>query len=177
VYDDRVEQERQLSFLLPSAYAVTRFVFVRHGTYDKTTPNPKTASLLERGRSEARRAGEFLRLQGISPDLIVTTRTARTTETAEIIAATLGTAIPIRTTSGGFAPGKGDLEAKLQEWTQDAPHPVKTLLLVGHHPQQDYCLRELGRQVEIPREGKGTVLVFERVPERWLLNAHHVGGA
>lgn len=166
-----------LEFACRPAEGVVRFVFVRHGTYDKTTANPNTAALLEQGRAEARRAGEFLRAQGIHPDLIVTTRTARTRQTAEVILETLGTDLPIRATSGGFARGKSDLDTKLREWAEGADHPPATVMFVGHHTQQDHCLAELEGSVPIPSGARGSVLVYERGDQgSWMLRRHLVGG-
>jgi phosphohistidine phosphatase SixA len=173
-----MHRQRPLTIASPPAPQVTRFVFVRHGHYDKASPDPKTASLLERGRAEARRAAEFLRECGVTPDLIVTTRAVRTRETAEVISETLGTNLCIRATDGGFARGKSNLDAKLQEWTEGAARQLVTVICVGHHVQQNYCLAELEGSVAIPKSARGSVLIYERGDQgRWRLTGHQVGGA
>jgi broad specificity phosphatase PhoE len=155
-----------------------RFVFVRHGHYDKTTGDNDTAPLVEAGREEARAAGDFLRKEGVVPDLFCTTRTRRTRETAETILATLEKTLPIHAKDAGFARGKSTLDEKLEEWIAEAGFTPWTVLFVGHHTQQLYCLRELPSQVSIPKDNRGCVLVYEKNDKgQWLLRCHHPGAA
>jgi phosphohistidine phosphatase SixA len=155
-----------------------RFVFVRHGHYDKTNGDNDEAPLLEAGQDEARSAGEFLRREGVVPDLVCATRTRRTQQTAEIILATLESTLAVQAKDAGFARGKSTLDEKLEEWIAEAGLTPWTVLFVGHHTQQLYCLRELPSQVSIPKDNRGCVLVYEKTDRgEWQLRCHHPGGA
>jgi broad specificity phosphatase PhoE len=157
-----------------------RFVFIRHGHYDKSGPRSSWphAGLLDRGRAAARLAGEFLREQAIVPDLICRTSVERTRETAEIVLGVLKVERRVHAVKNGFAKGamREAVEARLEEWAALADAPPATLAFVGHGEQQLVCLRELAaRTITIPKDNKACVLVFDRGPDGWTVGPHHEG--
>jgi phosphohistidine phosphatase SixA len=156
-----------------------RFIFVRHGHYDgkgKTSAEKKVTPLNPRGREAARAAGEFLREHGIRPDVVFTTETARTKETAQIILGVLGLeslrAVP---KSGGFAKGRADLDKKLEEWLKGPTPRAQTVLFVGHDTSQSYCLSELRSTPTIPPNNRSCVLVYRQQDGGWACEASFVG--
>lgn len=156
-----------------------RFIFVRHGHYDKKgklQPEKNKTGLNARGREAARAAGEFLKREGIVPEVVFTTRTERTRETARIVLATLGVEdVQPQARGGGFSKGKdkAGLDAKLAGWIGKTDPDV--VMFVGHHPSQNYCVSELSGTPDVPDGNKACVLVYDKQPDGWLLTRHHLG--
>ena len=139
---------------------VKRFVFVRHGDYDKTGLSPserKNTPLTELGAQQALEVGSWLQTQNIKLDEVITTETERTRETADWLLMTLDQdGQPVKSVTGGFSLGKTGLDEKLYNWKCVGP----TVCLVGHCKQQEYCISLLGG----PKltNGQRAVLVYER---------------
>jgi broad specificity phosphatase PhoE len=156
-----------------------RFVFVRHGNYDKPTRTAARARapLNAKGREAARRAGEFLREHGVVPDLVCTTDKQRTIDTADLVLEVLGVAPPRRIFGGGFKTGAklAEIEARLLAWSNLVAPPPRVLMFVGHHAQQNACLRELGGAERAERK-HAAVLVYDWDPDgRWTLGPQFEG--
>ena len=125
---------------------------------------PKTkAPLRPEGVEAARQAGSFLRARGIEPELVCTTKTVRTQQTAEHLLEALGRPdLPLHRHVAGVAKGgKYSLEAKLELWIAAANMSPKTLLFVGHQSTQDYCVDRLPEAPAIPKDNRGCVLVYD----------------
>ena len=141
---------------------VERFVFIRHGSYDKEGLDPRDrvdAPINDRGWEGAMAAGELLVAWGIEPDLVVTTRTRRTWETAQVVLMAADLEAPVVTVEGGFAVGKSSLEEKLADWASVTS--AKTVVFVGHCKNQQY----LKKYEDFPKteaKARAAVAVYER---------------
>lgn len=137
-----------------------RFIFVRHGDYDKaglSLAEKKVAGLNETGAQQAMEMGEWLAAQGLAPDEVITTQAERTKETADwMLMAMSLESTATKAVSGGFALGKSGLDAKLAEWKCKG----ETVCFVGHCKQQEYCVAKMGGP-ELKRSDRA-VLVYER---------------
>jgi phosphohistidine phosphatase SixA len=137
-----------------------RFVFVRHGDYDKaglSLAERKTAPLTELGASQALEMGAWLKAQGIELDEVVTTEAERTKETADwMLMAMDREGLRPKAVAGGFALGKSGLDEKLGAWRCRG----ETVCFVGHCKQQTYCVSALGGP-ELTTEQRA-VMVYER---------------
>lgn len=147
--------------------ATERFIFVRHGDYDKaglSLAEKKVAGLNERGAQQAMEMGEWLAAQGLAPDEVITTQAERTKETADWMLMAMDLeGVETRAVSGGFALGKRGLDEKLYEWRCMG----QTVCFVGHCKQQEYCVAELGGP-ELKRSDRA-VMVYERDDDgRWV---------
>jgi phosphohistidine phosphatase SixA len=158
---------------------IIRFVFIRHGTYAKAgvpRRRRKGAPLTEEGRQEVRHTAAFLKRQGIRPDLVFTTMTRRTAESAEIVLEVLGLGhVKPQPKESGFRrspEASTELDPTLARWVPD-PKGELTVMFVGHNNQQSYCNKHLVTPVIMPLDVKGGALVYERdAGGRWVQSAH-----
>lgn len=132
-----------------------RLILLRHaksawpdGTPDLDRPlNP-------RGREAAPRMGEYLKEEGLLPDLVLVSPARRTRETLDLVAPHLG---PVETRE----------EPRIYEATDDrilavireTPAAVRTLLLIGHNPGFHEVARAL--------VGHGDRYAFARMREKY----------
>lgn len=149
-----------------------RFIFVRHGHYDgkgKPPPVKKRMPLNARGREAARAAGEFLRREGIVPDVVITTDAERTQETARLLLDALDVDdVSPRAAGSGFGGRGPDLDPKLDQWLAEIEPLPDTVLFVGHVTSQSHCLGKLGAPPAVPGDNRSCVLIYERGPDhRW----------
>ena len=133
------------------------FVFVRHGAANKTRDEDGKAQdngLTPCGIAHARETGRRLLSLGITPQLIVHTRTPRTRQTAHLIAAAYASEIQIKTTKSGFRDLDG-LHTKLAGWTRSSPPGV--VLFCGHHSSQQALTRAF--RLGLKRADRGVILL------------------
>jgi phosphohistidine phosphatase len=105
-------------------------VVLRHGTAEPFAPTDQERHLADRGRDEARVAGERLRSLGVVPDHVVVTPAVRTRETWQEVASVLGSELqPVVERSGYGA----SLEV-LVDALRTLPADAATVLFVGHNP-------------------------------------------
>jgi len=157
-----------------------RFVFVRHGHYDgkgKPAAEKKRTPLNAAGRRAAKAAGEYLMRENIVPDIVITTDTERTKETAKILLDALGMDnVKPQSRGGGFSAGKASLDAKLVEWLAGVEPAPSTVIFVGHDPSQAYCLGQLANPPDIPGENRACVLIYERNDAgEWMCSSNFAG--
>jgi len=95
-----------------------------HGLPDHDRP------LAVRGLRDAPTMGKRLAAQGIAPDLLLTSTALRARMTADLVAASLGLAPPIRTEARIYLASPGELLAIIAAQSE----AVSELLLVGHNP-------------------------------------------
>ncbi|MBW2737227.1 MAG: histidine phosphatase family protein, partial [Deltaproteobacteria bacterium] len=158
-----------------------RFIFIRHGHCDgKGRPQREKDKLPlnDSGRRAARAAGAYLKEEGIVPDAVFTTKTERTQETARVVLDALGGVdLKLQAKGGGFRSGStGGLDSKLDQWLAGVGVEPQTLLFVGHHISQSYCLRHLEGTPQIPAENRACVLVYEGGRGKsWTCVGAHVG--
>lgn len=113
-----------------------RLVIVRHAEAAPGRPD-ELRGLTEEGRAEARRLGERLRAEGVSPDAIVTSPLLRARETAAALE--LGEPEVDERLAPGATPD--DLRAA-------ASGRGGTVLVVGHQPDCGRAAAALGDGVE-----------------------------
>lgn len=156
--------------------AVKRFIFVRHGHYDKDgleLHERQDAPISDRGWDGAIEAGEVLAGLGMVPDLVVTTLARRTQETAEVLSMAGEWTAPTKRVQGGFASGKSTLEDKLRDWVKNG---AETVLFVGHCKQQEYLKTNEQFPKDINVKARAGVFVYERnIMGGWDLVAYHPG--
>jgi phosphohistidine phosphatase SixA len=129
------------------------FIFVRHGESRKGTNergNTADLGLTETGVAQATAAGEWIVDLGLQPELIVHTRTARTCETAELIAKRFEVSPPMLQVAAGFRDLDG-LHRKLNQWTRK--NPAKVVLFSGHHSSQQALTRAFGLGIQSRERG------------------------
>jgi phosphohistidine phosphatase SixA len=148
------------------------FIFVRHGHYNKEGVDIKDRPkipLTDHGIDAAIEAGEWIAKMGVRPDVIVRTLTKRTEETADLVRESLSSKPPIMKVAAGFK-DKAGLEKML------AGLKKNVVVFVGHHTQQNTCIRELGGGVSLPQKARASVLMYEKREDgSWELIGHHVG--
>lgn len=103
--------------------------------------------LTDRGRQDAERAGETLKRMGLSPDLVLCSPATRTTQTAELALAGLGSTPPVHF-DGEIYEAYPD---ELLELVGRTDGEVSTLLLVGHNPG----VHELVMSLALARDDEG----------------------
>ncbi len=143
-----------------------RYVFVRHGFYGGggLSDAEKVVKELEpHGIKGAQMAAEYISERGIVPDVVLTTKTRRTKQTADIVLERFDPPLAApRVVRGGHS-GKG-VRKKLSKWinryglTED-----QTLLFVGHGTSQASLLEFYTDGEAPPRQkwGHATVLELE----------------
>lgn len=103
---------------------------LRHGKAEPFAPTDQERRLTDRGREEARAAGERLRSAGVAPDHVVVSPAIRTQETWEEVASVLGSGLRPVVERAGYA---ASLEV-LVDALRTLPDDARTVLLVGHNP-------------------------------------------
>lgn len=132
-----------------------RLLLLRHaksawpaGTSDLDRP------LAPRGREAAPRMGRYLAEEGLLPDLVLVSPARRTRETWDIVRASLGD-VESRTEPRIYEAPCLRLLAVVQE----APSPVRTLLMIGHNPGFEDLARSL--------VGHGDRYAFARLSQKF----------
>lgn len=111
----------------------TRVLYLqRHGKAQPEEPDLDDFErrLLPRGREAVERIGRLLRTNGATPGMIISSAARRTTETAQILAATWEPALPVNYRRELYMGSWQDL----LDHIQDVPDEVQELVLVGHNP-------------------------------------------
>lgn len=128
-------------------------LLLRHAksAWDSDAPSDFERPLAKRGKKDAPRIGRFLRIEGLVPDLVLSSSARRARKTAEKVVDEL------------------DLEKKkivledrlyeaslgtLLELLATVPADAETVLVVGHVPDLENLLRHLAREVPSPTDGK-----------------------
>lgn len=103
-------------------------LFLRHAEAEPHREEDAARELTEKGRSQARRAGAFLRLHGLIPDVVLTSPLARARQTAAIIAREVASEMR---EAAFLRPGMGAelATAELRTWSG-----AERVLAVGHEP-------------------------------------------
>lgn len=102
-----------------------RVYLMRHASAEEAGPSGDASRpLTERGRREAREAGEALRGRGATPALVLSSPRLRARETAEIVAKILGVKAEVRESLDCGAPAAAYDALRDQD-----------VLIVGHNPE------------------------------------------
>ncbi len=109
-----------------------RLLLLRHGKSDwnnRDQPDNERP-LNDRGQRAAALMGSYLRQRGLTPDLILSSPSVRTRETAAKVVLALQAEVPLE-----FRPVLYLADPKtIMEQVRGAPDDVKTLLVIGHNP-------------------------------------------
>lgn len=103
---------------------------VRHGKAEQYGDDDHRRPLTERGRRQARDAGEWLAESGYVPTHAIVSSATRTRETWDALALGSGTQAHAETSDAAYA---ADTETALA-LLQGAPEDATVLALVGHNP-------------------------------------------
>lgn len=111
-----------------------RLVIMRHGRAEPYAATDHDRELTDRGRAEARAAGEYLAAHNLTPDYALVSSAARTRATWD----------EVRSASGATV--EASYEPRLYAATPEAilevarliPEDARTVLLVGHNPGAAY---------------------------------------
>ena len=125
--------------------ATRRLIVMRHAKAGDLPGGPDAERALNRrGRREAAAAGDWLRGQGIGPDLVLCSTARRARQTWRQIAAGLESAGPAREDPRLYGAGAGELLDIIRAAAPD----VTTLMYIGHNPAaQELATELLGRPV------------------------------
>lgn len=130
-----------------------RLVLMRHAKSDQDAaddlgrPLPDHARpLAPRGLRAAPRVGAWLRDQGWSPDAVVLSDAARTTQTWRAMAGLFAPGLPVLPSPRLYLAGLGALRAEASGW----PPGWETVLALGHNPGWELAATQLcGQRVEL----------------------------
>ena len=134
-----------------------RLTLFRHA---KTEPDSASGEdfdrrLAERGRADAARMGEEIRMLGLGFDLVLASPAVRAVETAELAG------LPARHDQRIYDASAGELLAIVQETAND----VDRLMLIGHNPGFERLASRLaGGPVDMPT---GSVVEIELPIDKW----------
>jgi phosphohistidine phosphatase len=150
-----------------------RIIIVRHAKsvhhgYDQDFER----TLTDRGRDDAERISVELAGTGISPDLIISSPAARTTQTTKIFAATLG--YPAENVRYEKKIYSGMLTTSFLDMLQDLEDKHNTVMVVGHNPTIYYFIESLlpGFSLDVPT---CSTVVIEAPISRWQDLKSHSG--
>ncbi len=113
-----------------STSAGQRLVIMRHAKTEQAAETDHARRLTDRGRSDARSAGEWLRGAGHRPDLILASSAARAEETAEIVATATG-ARRVEMLDGLYG---ADAYETIDLVSEAVGDDVRIAMVVGHNP-------------------------------------------
>ena len=102
--------------------------------------------LTERGERDAVRVGEFLRRQGLVPDLIVSSDAVRAQSTAQRAADASGYSGTITLSSLLYHATPAAITGVINGVINGAPNAVHRLMIVGHNPGLEDLVSQLTRQ-------------------------------
>jgi phosphohistidine phosphatase SixA len=129
--------------------------FLRHGEPRGSDSDPELTS---EGRRMAAEAGAWLTAQLFVPGLVLVTPTTRTRQTADEALAGLP---PIARKEVASLPEDAEAWIGLMERTRRDVGPDGAVLLVGHHPTQEFLARAFGPTlVPIPRNHRAAAMVL-----------------
>ena len=109
-----------------------RLLLLRHGKSDwnnRDQPDNERP-LNDRGQRAAALMGAYLRQRGLTPDLILSSPSVRTRETAAKVMLALQAEVPLEFRSVLYLADP----KTIMEQVRGAPDTVKTLLVIGHNP-------------------------------------------
>lgn len=129
-----------------------RLLILRHAKTERSNPGGDHARrLVERGRSDAARMGEYLLAEGLAPTTAWVSDATRARETFEIVARELAQPVRIQFERSLYLAAPDTLMDIISQ-THDE---VETLLLVGHNPGLHELAYAFGAQDNYKGSDKG----------------------
>lgn len=147
-----------------------RLVVMRHAKAEPYASTDHARRLTDRGRAQARAAGEWLRELGLAPDHAIVSTAERTVMTWSELAAATGSQVGPQLDAAVYSGGVD----VLLEAIQTAPEHASTLIFIGHNPSAAYLVHLLDDGEGDPEAvggmlrgfPPGALVVFE-VPGCW----------
>lgn len=135
-----------------------RLIFLRHG---EKVRGGRDGALTEHGCQQARLAGIWLRDQGHRPTHLLTTDTVRTIRTGALaISEAMPSGCVVLPPRSGLADNPGRWERMAADLLERLGADA-TVLLVGHHPTQDFIERTWARDLRAPERNHCAVFVID----------------
>lgn len=129
---------------------VKRLFLLRHAksSWDDPGLDDHDRPLAPRGRRASKAMAEYLRRQGIAPQLVLCSSSTRTCETLERVFPQLGDEVAVSVEPGLYMASEGRLLDRLH----DVPDQIETAMLIGHNPAtQQLALSLAGDSPELER--------------------------
>jgi phosphohistidine phosphatase len=125
-----------------------RLIVMRHAKAGELPGGPDAERALRgRGRRDATAAGEWLRLRGFVPDLVICSSARRARQTWQYVGAELGDGPSVSSDPRLYQADSG----QLLEIIRQTPPTVATLMYVGHNPAAgDLAAGLAGRELAFP---------------------------
>jgi len=146
-------------------------VLLRHAKAEPSRPDDHARRLAPRGREQCEEVRRWLTAQGLLPDRVVVSSSARTVETWEL--AGVGTAVP-EVDGRVYEASVEDLRAVVAETDPS----VGTLVLVGHNPSIERFAWELDDSPEARERsdrGMGTAGIAVLSLDDWSVGSGRLG--
>lgn len=115
--------------------------------------------LIERGRDDACLIAQYMRSQELEPDLILSSSSKRTVETAEIVTTSLVITPPVDILDTLYLAEPDVMLAVVR----GSPEKVRTAMLVGHNPGMEQLAAFLARE-PVKRKERDR---FDRIEEKF----------
>ncbi|MDX8412464.1 MAG: histidine phosphatase family protein [Mariprofundales bacterium] len=130
---------RLLHPIIEAAMNEKNLLILRHGEAANHLRDIKRP-LTGRGRSDVVEIGNWLRQQGLQPDLVIASSAERTTETAHLCCEAAGV------DTGSIRRERALYHADCDGWLAElasVPEGVNTVLLIGHNPTLSWLASQL----------------------------------
>jgi phosphohistidine phosphatase len=126
-------------------------LLLRHAKASRDGKEDFERALTKRGRRDAPRIGRWMKSEGLSPDLVITSPSRRTRETTDLVLAEIGIEADARLDERVYDADVPMLLAVLAE----CPAEARRVLVVGHNPGLEGLVRHLGGDTaREPEKGK-----------------------
>ena len=150
---------------------MSRYLLIlRHAksAWDTDAASDFDRPLASRGERDAPTMGQWLKKQGLVPDIVVSSPALRAKQTSEAACAKLGIKQKeINWDNRVYAAAGSELLAVLKDYKKNP----KTIMLVGHNPGlEDLLIYLAGSKVEVPPDGKllpTAAAAYLEMPDNW----------
>lgn len=144
------------------------FVFIRHS-------HRLGEALSDHGRASVQHTAQWLTAQRYLPDLVLTTDTLRTRETATLLMRQTGRTMARLLAQRSLFGTLDGLRSHTREGA--ARQPTGVVWFVGHHPSEACLQRVLGAALAIPPDNRCAAVAFERDGDDFRMLAWFAGSA
>jgi phosphohistidine phosphatase len=134
------------SYLLSVSQLMKTLLLLRHAKAENDAPGltDLDRALNERGETEARSIGTFIKQQNLKLDLVLCSTAVRARQTAELALAAAQLAVSVLYDQRIYETSPG----RLLEVITEVENGVSTILLVGHNPAMEQLLGALTGRLE-----------------------------
>ena len=124
-----------------------RLLLLRHAKAEGTAADDQKRALIDRGKKDSVRMGRFLREDVYIPDLILSSDSARTRETLDLVLPELGAKVLVQYQHELYLAEPEVILSAIRR----APDKSSVLMVVGHNPGLEQCALALAA---VPLEKK-----------------------